>query len=100
MSKSTAGSDDKTTTSLSLSNEAQYLLISDSSVKQLLADMHQGSTDGGLTVDDLAERFRPNLVLSAGVGVSPYSEEQWEMVRIGMAQFKVHACVVVFSRCY
>ena len=44
---------------------------------------------GELSVESLMERFRPNLVLSAGTDVPPYAEEQWEMVRIGKAQFKV-----------
>ena len=89
-SKSTT-QDGKRDTALSLSNEAQYLFISDASVKQLLGDMRQScmDVDDELTVVSLTERFRPNLVLSAGVGVSPYAEELWEMVRIGKAQFKV-----------
>ena len=89
-SKSTT-QDGKRDTALSLSNEAQYLFISDASVKQLLRDMRQScmDVDDELTVVSLAERFRPNLVLSAGVGVSPYAEELWEVVRVGKAQFKV-----------
>jgi uncharacterized protein YcbX len=55
---------------------------------------------GELNIESLTERFRPNLVLSAGSDVPPYAEEQWEMVRIGKAQFKVkitdlHTCIHV-----
>ena len=74
--------------SLSLANEAQYLFVSDASVKQLLGDIGQSYMDmGQLTVDSLTERFRPNLVLSSTV--APYAEEQWDMLRIGKAYFKV-----------
>ena len=79
---------------LSLANEAQYLFISDASVQQLLGDIHGSSMEyGELNVEGLTERFRPNLVLSAASDVPPYAEEQWEMVRIGEAQFKVRITI-------
>ena len=59
-------------------------------MQQLLEEIHASSMEfGELSVESLTERFRPNLVLSAGTDVPPYAEEQWEMVRIGKAQFKV-----------
>ena len=83
-------SGDTISSSLSLANEAQYLLVSDASVKQLLRDIQQSATAvdaGELTVESLTKRFRPNLVLSANV--PPYAEETWEMLRIGKTRFKV-----------
>ena len=46
---------------------------------------------GELNIESLTERFRPNLVLSTRPDVPPYAEEQWEMVKIGKAQFKVRS---------
>ena len=59
-------------------------------MQQLLGEIRASSMEfGELNVESLMERFRPNLVLSTGPNVPPYAEEQWEMVRIGKAQFKV-----------
>ena len=81
-------------TPLSLANEAQYLFISDASIQQLLGDIRHSSMEfGELTVESLAERFRPNLVLSAKSDVPAYAEEHWEMIRIGKAQFKVQLTI-------
>ena len=79
---------------LSLANEAQYLFVSDASVRQLLGDIQQSCVDmGELTEDSLMERFRPNLVLSSSSDLSPYAEESWDMLRIGEATFKVRPSV-------
>lgn len=78
---------------LSLANEAQYLLVSQSSVDHLCAAIQ---ARGGPELNDLCTRFRPNLVvganLAAGNGdchLEPYTEEKWENVTIKETNFKV-----------
>ncbi len=74
---------------LSLANEAQYLLLSLSSVEHILREI-QSTCDGWETTrpSHLVARFRPNLVVS-GAEVEPYCEEEWREVRIGELIFQV-----------
>lgn len=73
---------------LSLANEAQYLLLSRSSLKQLLATV----TGSQLVLDlaGLASRFRANFVVDdSSSEMEPYSEDRWKEVRIGSHLFQV-----------
>lgn len=73
---------------LSLANEAQYLLLSMSSLERLLADVRRQQPEWqGVDVDGLATRFRANFVVRGEVGV--YAEERWKEVRIGRQKFQV-----------
>ena len=41
-----------------------------------------------MSVEELASRFRPNLVVS-GNGMVPYAEDEWNDIAIGDQKFKV-----------
>lgn len=75
--------------SLSLVNEAQYLLVNRASILHLKEQILQrgGSCDlnsaEALTTEELIHRFRPNLVIST---VRPYEEDDWaEMIIDGLS---------------
>ena len=73
---------------LSLANEAQYLVLSQSSVEQLLGEICRNQPEWSVvTVEELALRFRPNFVV--GGELEPYAEERWTEVRIGSHMFQV-----------
>ncbi len=81
-------------TPLSLANEAQYLLISETSVEYLCSAVHERGRYDNLEVAGCITRFRPNLVVSPSVAsgngcLEPYAEEEWERVNIGGAGFNV-----------
>lgn len=73
---------------LSLANEAQYLLVSMASVEQLFAAITKKHSKQLMSVEELASRFRPNLVVS-GNGMVPYAEDEWNDIAIGDQKFKV-----------
>ena len=74
---------------LSLANEAQYLLLSLSSLGALLKVLQQNHQEWvELGVSDLATRFRANFVVERQ-GMEPYEEELWEKVRVGHHVFQV-----------
>lgn len=84
-------------TPLSLANEAQYLLVSQSSVDHLRTAV---LARGGPELNDLCTRFRPNLVIGGGLvagddgcRTEPYAEEKWENVTIKGTSFKVSVFV-------
>jgi molybdenum cofactor sulfurtransferase len=76
---------------LSLSNEAQYLLVNYSSLHYLhdvLADKLGSENTPSLT--DLCLRFRPNFVVEcAKNGGRPFAEDNWDHIAINNAAFQV-----------
>ncbi|XP_054455993.1 molybdenum cofactor sulfurase [Anoplopoma fimbria] len=79
-----------TSTSLSLVNEAQYLMINRASVEliQKLMSSRQDDTEGDQVLDtqNVISRFRANLVIA---GVEPFVEDNWPHLIIGNTQFLV-----------
>lgn len=71
---------------LSLANEAQYLMLSQSSLEQLLSSV--SPEKAGLDIDDLALRFRANFVVGSKE-MEPYGEERWKEIKIGDHSFQV-----------
>lgn len=81
---------------ISLANESQLLIISETSCTDLLRHVEtsiSGQETHELTLKTLIERFRPNLVVN---GMSPYEEESWYSVEIGNNRFQ---CCGVCHRC-
>lgn len=78
---------------ISLANEAQYLLISRSSISAFHERMEELASYGEIQSeevpdkDNLRARFRANLVIEGDIGA--YVEEQWENFRIGDTVFNV-----------
>ncbi|XP_038653614.1 molybdenum cofactor sulfurase isoform X2 [Scyliorhinus canicula] len=85
--------------SLSLVNEAQYLLINKASILHLKEQILQrgGTCDSNsaeaLTTEELIHRFRANLVIST---MRPYEEDDWAVIDIGGVSFQI---VGLCSRC-
>ncbi|XP_062813041.1 molybdenum cofactor sulfurase isoform X1 [Anolis carolinensis] len=81
--------------SLSLVNEAQYLLINRTSVLTLRDHIVERVGDS-LVLQDLIHRFRANIVISTN---EPFEEDLWEEITIGSLHFKVmgpcHRCLVI-----
>nr|XP_008111222.1 PREDICTED: molybdenum cofactor sulfurase [Anolis carolinensis] len=81
--------------SLSLVNEAQYLLINRTSVLTLRDHVVERVGDS-LVLQDLIHRFRANIVISTN---EPFEEDLWEEITIGSLHFKVmgpcHRCLVI-----
>uniref|UniRef100_A0A3Q3M338 Molybdenum cofactor sulfurase n=1 Tax=Mastacembelus armatus TaxID=205130 RepID=A0A3Q3M338_9TELE len=79
-----------TSTSLSLVNEAQYLMINHASVEliQKLMRSRQDNSEGDQLLDtqNVISRFRANLVIA---GVEPFEEDNWSHLIIGNTQFVV-----------
>ncbi|KAM3862992.1 molybdenum cofactor sulfurase [Diretmus argenteus] len=79
-----------TSASLSLVNEAQYLMINRASVKLLqkhMSDRQEYCEDRQLLdTRNLISRFRANLVIA---GVEPFEEDNWSHLIIGSTQFLV-----------
>lgn len=75
---------------LSLVNEAQYLLLTLSSLEGLVREIEERDATGrpGLAIDDLAARFRANFIVESGQE-SAYAEEDWEEIKIGSHSFQV-----------
>ncbi|XP_070772305.1 molybdenum cofactor sulfurase [Enoplosus armatus] len=79
-----------TSTSLSLVNEAQYLMINRASVEliQKLMSSRQDDSEGDQLLDtqNVISRFRANLVIT---GVEPFEEDNWSHLIIGNTRFMV-----------
>lgn len=79
-----------TSTSLSLVNEAQYLMINRASVEliQKLMSSRQDDSEGDQLLDtqNVISRFRANLVIA---GVEPFEEDNWSHLIIGNTRFVV-----------
>uniref|UniRef100_UPI0037E87810 molybdenum cofactor sulfurase n=1 Tax=Semicossyphus pulcher TaxID=241346 RepID=UPI0037E87810 len=88
MKKSPTG--DATSTSLSLVNEAQYLMINRASVEliQKLMSSRQDDSEGDQILDtqNVISRFRANLVIA---GVEPFEEDNWSHLVIGNTRFVI-----------
>uniref|UniRef100_A0A8C5PJC6 Molybdenum cofactor sulfurase n=1 Tax=Leptobrachium leishanense TaxID=445787 RepID=A0A8C5PJC6_9ANUR len=72
--------------SLSLVNEAQYLLINKASVLHLSQQLGFRGESEINNPEELIQRFRANLVID---GSLPFEEEEWSEVFIGDIHFKV-----------
>ncbi|XP_077348038.1 molybdenum cofactor sulfurase [Lithobates pipiens] len=75
--------------SLSLVNEAQYLLVNTASIFQLsqqipLSDQTDHTEENH--IDQMTQRFRANLVMDSNI---PFQEEEWAEVFIGSLHFQV-----------
>ncbi|NXA54040.1 MOCOS sulfurase, partial [Nothocercus julius] len=90
--KNTKGMAPATSISLSLVNEAQYLLINVASISHL-KDHISARLEEPLEMQELIRRFRANLVISAP---ESFEEEEWAEISIGSLQFQV---VGPCSRC-
>ncbi|KAM9344702.1 molybdenum cofactor sulfurase [Symphorus nematophorus] len=79
-----------TPASLSLVNEAQYLMINRASVEliQKLMRSRQDDSEGDQLLDtqNVISRFRANLVIA---GVEPFEEDNWSHLIIGNTRFVV-----------
>ncbi|XP_076599323.1 molybdenum cofactor sulfurase [Chaetodon auriga] len=79
-----------TPTSLSLVNEAQYLMINRASAEliQKLMSSRQDDSEGDQLLDtqNVISRFRANLVIA---GVEPFEEDNWSHLIIGNTRFMV-----------
>ncbi|NWJ04266.1 MOCOS sulfurase, partial [Crypturellus undulatus] len=90
--KNTKGLAPATGISLSLVNEAQYLLINVASISYL-KDHISARLGEPLEMQELIPRFRANLVISAP---ESFEEEEWAEISIGSLRFQV---VGPCSRC-
>ncbi|XP_014735987.1 PREDICTED: molybdenum cofactor sulfurase isoform X2 [Sturnus vulgaris] len=90
--KNTKGLSSATNISLSLVNEAQYLLINVASILQLKEHISARLKEP-LEIEELIRRFRANIVISAP---ESFEEEEWVEISIGALQFQV---VGPCSRC-
>ncbi|XP_021941383.1 molybdenum cofactor sulfurase isoform X2 [Zootermopsis nevadensis] len=77
------GQDSNQKSVLSLSNQAQFLLVNKSSVQWLSdqIDWEQSDCDK----ESLLERFRSNLVIQ---GLKPFEENEWTHFQIGRVKFQ------------
>ncbi|XP_029306037.1 molybdenum cofactor sulfurase [Cottoperca gobio] len=77
-----------TSTSLSLVNEAQYLMINRASVRLIekVMSSRQDDSEGDQLLDtqNVISRFRANLVIA---GVKPFEEDNWPHLIIGNTRF-------------
>ncbi|XP_034851608.1 molybdenum cofactor sulfurase isoform X1 [Mirounga leonina] len=88
------------TATLSLVNEAQYLLINRSSVLELQQQLSASSDEHGkeelFPMKDLISRFRANIITS---GTRAFEEEKWDGISIGSLHFQVsgpcHRCQMI-----
>ncbi|KAF5919135.1 molybdenum cofactor sulfurase [Diceros bicornis minor] len=88
-----------TTATLSLVNEAQYLLINRSSVLELHQQLNTSDENGkveSFPMKDLISRFRANIVTN---GTRAFEEEKWDEISIGSLCFQVsgpcHRCQMI-----
>ncbi|XP_005372873.2 PREDICTED: molybdenum cofactor sulfurase [Chinchilla lanigera] len=87
------------TATLSLVNEAQYLLINTSSILELHQHLNTSDENGKeelFLMKDLISRFRANIIMN---GTRPFEEETWDEVSIGSLHFQVlgpcHRCQMI-----
>ncbi|KAM9576000.1 molybdenum cofactor sulfurase isoform 3-T3 [Guaruba guarouba] len=90
--KNTKGLASATNISLSLVNEAQYLLINVTSILQLKEHIC-ARLEEPLEMEELIRRFRANIVICAP---ESFEEEEWAEISIGALRFQV---VGPCSRC-
>ena len=69
---------------ISLSNESQYLLVSETSLLEIFKQFKRDKNT--IQFDELAESFRANFIVN---GDSPFEEDDWREVEIGKFHFKV-----------
>ncbi|XP_032715483.1 molybdenum cofactor sulfurase isoform X1 [Lontra canadensis] len=88
-----------TTATLSLVNEAQYLLINRSSVLELQQQLNASDENGKeelFPMEDLISRFRANIITN---GTRAFEEEKWNEISIGSLHFQVsgpcHRCQMI-----
>ena len=75
---------------LSLANEGQYLMVSLGSLEQLLHRIQERDQECGLqSTEDLAKRFRANLVIG-GQPLNPFVEENWTAIEMDGHIFQVN----------
>ncbi|KAK4828434.1 hypothetical protein QYF61_026591 [Mycteria americana] len=87
--KNTKGLASATNISLSLVNEAQYLLINVASILQLKEHI-SARLEEPLEIEELIRRFRANIVISAP---ESFEEEEWAEISIGALRFQVRTCL-------
>ncbi|NWQ65761.1 MOCOS sulfurase, partial [Neopipo cinnamomea] len=90
--KNTKGLSSAKNISLSLVNEAQYLLINVASILQLKEHI-SARLEKPLEIEEIIQRFRANIVISAP---ESFEEEEWAEISVGALQFQV---VGPCSRC-
>ncbi|XP_040840596.1 molybdenum cofactor sulfurase [Ochotona curzoniae] len=88
-----------TTATLSLVNEAQYLLVNQSSVWELQQQLSTSDENGKeelFPMKDLISRFRANIITN---GTKPFEEEKWDGISVGSLHFQVlgpcHRCQMI-----
>lgn len=86
---------------LALTNEAQFLLLSRSSLRHVLSAMVRNdvaeSCDKNVDVDTIAARFRSNFIVS---GSEAFDEESWKAVSFtGVGRSEKFLCVGLCNRC-
>jgi molybdenum cofactor sulfurtransferase len=69
----------------SLSNQAQFLLVSEPSVRWLMSQVEQWD-DSAAHVNAIVKRFRGNLVID---NIEPLTENDFKSIKIGKAKFEV-----------
>ncbi|XP_044308191.1 molybdenum cofactor sulfurase isoform X6 [Varanus komodoensis] len=93
--KDKKGDSSSEVTSLSLVNEAPYLLINRTSISQL-RDQVVARLGESVLPHELIYRFRANMVISTN---EAFEEDLWEEIAIGTLHFKVmgpcHRCLVI-----
>ncbi|OXB66330.1 hypothetical protein ASZ78_003721 [Callipepla squamata] len=89
--KNTKGLTSATSISLSLVNEAQYLLINAASILQLKEHVAPRLKEP-LEIEELIRRFRANIVISAP---ESFEEEEWAEISIGALRFQVQTYLPV-----
>ncbi|XP_068092775.1 molybdenum cofactor sulfurase [Hyperolius riggenbachi] len=80
---------DATSPSLSLVNEAQYLLVNTASIIQFSQQIpvsNEEKHSEQFNLDEMTQRFRPNLVIDSNI---PFQEEAWDEVFIGGLHLQV-----------
>ncbi|KAM5221977.1 molybdenum cofactor sulfurase [Ctenodactylus gundi] len=87
------------TATLSLVNEAQYLLINTSSILELHQQLNTSDENGKkelFPMKDLISRFRANIIMN---GTRAFEEEKWDEISIGSLHFQVqgpcHRCQMI-----
>ncbi|XP_070584996.1 molybdenum cofactor sulfurase [Erythrolamprus reginae] len=94
-SKNKKGETPAAVPSLSLVNEAQYLLINMTSILQLREQV-TASLGESLLPQELIYRFRANIVIRTN---EPFEEDLWDQIAIGPLHFRVlgpcHRCLVI-----
>ncbi|XP_012512073.1 PREDICTED: molybdenum cofactor sulfurase isoform X2 [Propithecus coquereli] len=80
------------TATLSLVNEAQYLLVNTASVSELHQQLNASDQNGkgeSFPMKDLILRFRANIITN---GTKAFEEEKWDEISIGNLHFQAGQC--------